>query len=72
MSQINIDIGIILGTFYGLFFDEHPSSSNNFMWRFVFLFPIATTMLRILLLSIFFNQETPFYYLHENDREGCR
>lgn len=66
-----INLGIVLGSLNGLSFDEHPTSSDTY-WRYVFLFPLILTATRVIILYLFFNHETPFYYLLKGDTSSCR
>ena len=43
-----------------------------FFWRFVYLFPIITCVLRIFFLLAIYNFETPQYYIMKNDQKGAK
>ncbi|KAL4473817.1 hypothetical protein ABPG74_022681 [Tetrahymena malaccensis] len=66
-----INTGIIIASLNGQFFQEKPTSSDTY-WRYVFLFPLALTVTRTLFLFLFFNHETPFYYILKNEPEKCK
>lgn len=58
---ILINTGIVFASGMGQFFSETPISTDMY-WRYVFLFPAIFSVMRPLLLALFFNHETPFYY----------
>jgi len=64
------NLGIFLASLNGQFFDEKPTPSDSY-WRYVFLFPILITVGRMILLYLFFNHETPYYYLLKKDSINC-
>ncbi|EAR90160.1 sugar porter (SP) family MFS transporter (macronuclear) [Tetrahymena thermophila SB210] len=66
-----INTGIIIASLNGQFFQENPTSSDTY-WRYVLLFPLALTVTRTLFLFLFFNYETPFYYILKNEPEKCK
>ncbi|KAL4470159.1 hypothetical protein ABPG72_009084 [Tetrahymena utriculariae] len=66
-----INTGIIIASLNGQFFQETPTSSDTY-WRYVFLFPLGLTATRTLFLFLFFNHETPFYYILKNEPEKCK
>lgn len=66
-----INTGIVIASFLGQFFDENPVSSDKY-WRFVFLFPLILTAGRMILIILFYNEETPYYYISKGNIEGCK
>jgi len=66
-----INGGIIVASLLGQFFQETPVSTDEY-WRFVFLFPLILAGSRMLCILIFFNHETPFYYILKDDMDGCK
>ncbi|KAL4473816.1 hypothetical protein ABPG74_022680 [Tetrahymena malaccensis] len=67
---ISLNLGIVLANLNGQFFDEFPNPENIY-WYYVILFPLLITITRISILQIFFNHETPFYYIINNQNEKC-
>ena len=70
LNGIIIFVGVVTSYMFGLGFDKIPSemtnNNNYFYWRFVFLFPIFTCLLRIILLKTIFIYESPLYYMKKN------
>lgn len=64
--SILVNTGIIFASGMGQFFQQLPVSTDTY-WRYVFLFPVILTVSRPLLILIFYNHETPFYYLMKGD-----
>jgi len=61
-NQFMINVGITISYLWGLGFDNSGTPSSTY-WRVVFGFPIATCLLRIILLVTIYSRETPLFYL---------
>lgn len=66
ISAVATNIGILISTINGIFFNENPKPDDMY-WHFVFMFPMIFIVIRIVCLQLFYNHETPFYYLLKND-----
>ena len=65
-NQAFINIGLIIATFFGLFFpieDKDMIKEGEFYWRFVYLFPVTTCLIRILMLLFVYTFDTPHYHI---------
>ncbi|EAR83833.1 MFS transporter (macronuclear) [Tetrahymena thermophila SB210] len=69
--SIAITFGILIASINGQFFSENPNKEDKYIY-FVLLFPIVFTISRPILLLVFFNHDTPFYYIVSNQSEKCR
>ncbi|KAL4470163.1 hypothetical protein ABPG72_009088 [Tetrahymena utriculariae] len=68
---ISLNFGIVLANINGQFFNEFPNPDNTY-WYYVILFPLLINLTQIVLLQLFFNHETPFYYIINNENEKCQ
>ncbi|KAL4469180.1 hypothetical protein ABPG72_008920 [Tetrahymena utriculariae] len=71
VCSIAITFGILIASVNGQFFSENPNKEDKYIY-FVLLFPVIFTISRPILLLVFFNHETPFYYILNNQSEKCK
>ncbi|EAR90159.2 MFS transporter (macronuclear) [Tetrahymena thermophila SB210] len=67
----SLNFGIVLANLNGQFFNEFPIPEDTY-WYYVFFFPLLINITRMVLLQLFFNHETPFYYIINNENEKCK
>ncbi|SCM00078.1 hexose transporter, putative [Plasmodium chabaudi adami] len=74
LHQLFITFGIFVAVLLGLFLGDGPDTSGKsitltgfemFWWRFMFFFPTIVSIAGIVLLVLFYKEETP-YFLYEN------
>ncbi|KAL4431863.1 hypothetical protein ABPG74_012675 [Tetrahymena malaccensis] len=71
VCSIAITFGILVASINGQFFSENPNKDDIYIY-FVLIFPIIFSISRPILLLVFFNHETPFYYILNNQTERCK
>jgi len=71
MNQLINTSGLVVSYIWGLGFAEQANQNVNY-WRIPFAFPIITCLLRIALLKIAFNRDTPKYYVKSGDEEKAK
>jgi MFS family permease len=60
MNQFTINFGILVAFFFGLGYSGQEDSNY---WRIVFLVPVITSFLRIVVLLTIFKDDPPGYYV---------
>ncbi|EAR96281.2 MFS transporter (macronuclear) [Tetrahymena thermophila SB210] len=69
--SISLTLGIVIASLNGQFFSQNPSQEDQYCF-FVLLFPLIFTISRPILFQVFFNHETPFYYILNNQPDSCK
>ncbi|KAL4504343.1 hypothetical protein ABPG72_009789 [Tetrahymena utriculariae] len=69
--SIALTLGIMIASLNGQFFNENPTQDDKYCF-FVLLFPLIFTISRPILFLVFFNHETPFYYILNNQPDNCK
>lgn len=62
MNQGTINLGLLVGYFFGLGFPlEHEDlvNSGEFYWRFVLFFPVIPCLIRMIGITFIFRHDTP-------------
>ena len=65
INGVMIFVGVVVAYLLGLGFSD-PATNGDYYWRFVFLFPIITCLMRIFFLKLVFVYESPLYYVMKN------
>ena len=67
-SQISVlgALGNIFCCIFGILYSSNQEENTTF-WKLVFLFPVLTSLLRILLTKYYFKFEPYQYYIEQND-----
>lgn len=63
MNQFTINFGILVAFLMGLGYSN--DSTSNY-WRVVFLLPVITNIIRIVVLLTIFKDDPPSYYVRKN------
>lgn len=72
MNQGFLNLGIVTGYILGLGFPLNPAESGDFFWRFVLAFPIITSVIRILGITLIYTEDTALFYLYHDHTEKAK
>lgn len=59
-------MGILVGYILGLGFpinEEKLKNSDDTLWKFIYIFPIFTSILRLIFFFLKYKLDTPYYYI---------